>query len=359
MSASVAPAAPVRWAVPKPGRLARSVTVGRRPVPLDEATTRAVLQPHALAPTGQAATLPLGRRNDTVLVDTARGRVVVRRYPARLASEEVRHEHAIADEARRRGVPVPAVLRTRSGDSWVEVDGARYGVSAFVDGRSYSGCLLSPGVAADLHRTAGRLLARFHLELAGFRPAGRHHLGDELERVTPGGLRACLQTLDWLVRTGVGRRDEDAERWLAARGGRLAADLVHLDQRLRQLPLDRGVIHGDYGLHNVTFASDGHVTMHDLELARRDLLLVDLAAVLSRSSVRSGRAFLAGYQELRPLDDEAWAALPDLWRHYRLCGAVRSWHNHRRWGGRQRLETARRRLLEADRVARRGVDPWR
>jgi Ser/Thr protein kinase RdoA (MazF antagonist) len=86
--------------------------------------------------------------------------------------------------------------------------------------------------------------------------------------------------------------------------------------------------------------------------------MVDLAVVLSRVDVTSGRAFLAGYRALAPIPTDEWRLLPDVWRFYRLCGAIRSWHTFAMRGGHERLSTARTRVEEADRISQHRLAPW-
>jgi Ser/Thr protein kinase RdoA (MazF antagonist) len=151
---------------------------------------------------------------------------------------------------------------------------------------------------------------------------------------------------------------DGTEAWLVTRREAIGDAIRDLDLRLGQRQLAVGVIHGDFGLHNLTYARDGSPTVHDLELARIDRLLIDVVVVLSRSSIRCGRAFLAGYHAVREVDGADWEALPELWQHYRLCGAVRSWQNFRDQGGERRLTAARERVEEAARVASHGISAW-
>jgi Ser/Thr protein kinase RdoA (MazF antagonist) len=345
--------------VPRPGQLLHEIRSRQRPPPIGGTTVRTVLNHYGEDAGGPLAALPVGWRSDNVVVTTATGTLVIKRYPARAAGETILHEHSIARRAAKGDIPVAPLRTSLGGDTFCAVDDRYFAVADLVEGVSFTGCYLSAARASQLSHDAGRLLASFHDELEGFRPLGRHHLGLGASKRLPGaGTDACLRSLEGLRRLGVGESRSVTERWLAERSAMIADAIVELNHRLSQRDLAVGIIHGDFGLHNLTYARDGEATIHDLELARLDPLLIDVVIVLSRSSPRRGRAFLEGYRSVRELGSADWNALPDLWQHYRLCGAVRSWQNFRDQGGERRLAAARQRVEEAERVAREGVGAW-
>jgi Ser/Thr protein kinase RdoA (MazF antagonist) len=345
--------------VPRPGQLLHEVRSRRGPPPIDETTVRRVLNRYGEAPGGPLAALPVGCRSDNVVVTTATGTLVVKRYPARAAGDTIRHEHSIILRAARGDIPVAPLRTSLDGDTYCAVDDRYFAVTDLVEGVSFTGCYLHASRASHLFRDAGRLLASLHDELEAFRPSGRHHLGlGSLPRPPGDGADACLRSLEGLRRPGAGAYSSVTERWLVDRSSMIADAIGELSDRLAQRELAVGIIHGDFGLHNLTYARDGGATIHDFELARVDALLIDVVVVLSRSSPRRGRAFLEGYRSVRELGSADWETLPDLWQHYRLCGAVRSWQNFRDQGGERRLTAARQRVEEAERVAGSGLGAW-
>jgi Ser/Thr protein kinase RdoA (MazF antagonist) len=351
---------PLPRRVPSPGKLARTLRAHRSAPAFAEPTVRAVVARYGLELAGSSRALPEGARSDNLMVPTASGTVVVKRYPARAAVPAIQHEHSISRRLAAGGYPVAPLRTGLDGSTWCTVEDRHFAVSGLVEGVSLSGCYLSPTGDAPLYRTAGALLAWFHTELIDFDPEGHHHLGLQMRSPHAGGMvEAPLAALERLERdvvaSGLTNR---TERWLAARTELIGAHLREVAARLAQCELTIGVIHGDYGLHNLTFTREGQPTVHDLELARVEPLLVDVIVVLSRSSRRCGRAFLEGYRSIRSIPSADWDALPDLWQHYRLSGAVRSWRNFRDQGGLRRLATARHRVEESARIAAQGVGAW-
>jgi Ser/Thr protein kinase RdoA (MazF antagonist) len=119
------------------------------------------------------------------------------------------------------------------------------------------------------------------------------------------------------------------------------------------------VIHGDYGLHNLLFRKDGTVIPIDFELARLEWRLSDLVSCMSRLRYGDGaydfqsiRWFLAAYDVEHPLSDDEWRLFPEVWRFYKLQGAVQYWSSYFETGGPARkLIAARDALEQAARVA--------
>jgi Ser/Thr protein kinase RdoA (MazF antagonist) len=124
---------------------------------------------------------------------------------------------------------------------------------------------------------------------------------------------------------------------------------------LEDVNLPRGVIHGDFGVHNLLFRPDGTAVVHDFELARIEWRVVDVIIVLSRLGEERGREFLTAYRAASDLTPGELRHLDEVWQYYRLRGAVQSWNSFLELGGMRRLETARRRVEEADACAGRPV----
>jgi Ser/Thr protein kinase RdoA (MazF antagonist) len=124
--------------------------------------------------------------------------------------------------------------------------------------------------------------------------------------------------------------------------------MTSLDITLRQAPLPRLIIHGDYGLHNLVFPKNGLVTMLDFETARLEWRLSDLVSALSRLRFRDGRydfetiaSFLSAYQAEYPIRKEEWHWLPKVWRFYKLRSSLIYWNSYLDTGG------PRRKLISA------------
>ncbi|SFJ68315.1 Phosphotransferase enzyme family protein [Paenibacillus sp. UNC496MF] len=147
-------------------------------------------------------------------------------------------------------------------------------------------------------RSRGRLLARFHADLATLDGIGQR-----------GGWRRCEEilgdeTLDRVLAEGERSRPEEVRvlRWHLARARERAAGL-----RLQDRP--GIVVHGDFTPWNLRF-QDGKLTgILDFELAHRDHRIGDFALTWR------GRhdEVVYGYDEVSPLEPEEWELLTPMW----------------------------------------------
>jgi len=264
------------------------------------------------------------------LVDWAGGTVFVKRHDVRVRTPaQLAEEHAFIEHLRDRGVPAPAVLRTRAGGTVARAGGWVYEVHAAATGRDVYRDALSwtPFTSLGHARAAGAALARLHLAAASFPRPARHpavltsgcdiiSAPDPLAAVSHllgrrPGLRGYLASRDW---------PDDITRHVLPAIQRAAPRLAALDRQWG---------HGDWHPSNLTWTSAapgaGVCSVFDFGLANRGYAAVDLANALERCTVNwldlteSGRAtadlaavdaLLDGYQRVRPLSPDEAAALP-------------------------------------------------
>lgn len=348
----------------KPGTVVEAVRASiHRPV-IDDAPIVRVLAAYGRRQTGRARNFTLGWRNAIVAVPTDLGTVVVKRYGDRWTSSTILHEHGILDELGTRRFPAVRLLHTEHDNaSVVEDEGSTYAVFGFVAGRSYSGRWVMPRSRGPLFRHFGSTLVELHATLSAYTPPGSHHLGyAAADGPGPRGLLWHLDALDRLKEPPDRELESGALEdwvWLEQRRESIAERLVRLDGALSELGLTVTVIHGDFGPHNAIIDPEGHTVIHDFELARVDWALIDLISGLSRWRPASAAAFLAGYRDaVGPRGKEELARLDQVWRHYRLCGAIQSWHTFVNAGDPRRLATARMRVVEAARIQELGLPEW-
>lgn len=348
--------------VPRIGRLRALRRAHRRRTAAEPEAWTGVLRAYGLTPAGRVTDIVMGRRNRNVIVATSAGPVVVRRYRGIAPADSVAHEHEVLTELERHDFPSVRLRRTAQGRTVVRDDQHMYAVFDYVPGRNLaSWVVLDRRARVRLQEVAGRTLARMHDVLGPFRPDTLHHLG----RATTSGdhpqaLTWYLNALDQLpsrVPSGTSEA-ADHHRALSAVAGDVTAQLVELDRAVRRTELPRTVIHGDFGVHNLIFRSDGTAVVTDFELARRELRLIDLIIVLSRAPRGDAEAFLSAYLDEASVSADEWRELTNVWRYYRLTGAVQSWSNHFAHGGVERLRTARARIAEAEWAQTEVVGRW-
>lgn len=351
----------VPLAVPRPGTFVEAISAVVHPPAIPVLELDAVLGLYGLSRTGRPRNFALGWRSSIVSVSTGTGRVVVKRYRDGWDEETIRHEHSILAELERIEFPAVRLVAPRETESFVTYGGGRYTVFEYVGGRSVTGRYMTSGGRRSLFLHMGEVLARLHTALSGFIPPFDHHLGYTASSgIAPRDLAWHMQALEDLARAESSPHPEEiglSER-LGADGGLIEERLIELDRMLTASDLDTGVIHGDFGPHNVIFDRSGRTVVHDFELSRVDWRMIDLVGGLSRWRADAGRAYLEGYRRASPDSVGDLSMLPVVWEHYRLCGAIQSWHTFRQLGDPDRLETARRRLDEALGLRRDGPPAW-
>lgn len=238
-----------------------------------------------------------GVENSNFLLETPQGRYILTIYEKRVAPADLPFFMAVTETLAERGFPAPRPIRTRAGATLPQVRGKACAVISFLPGVSPA----RPTVAQT--RALGQALARMHLLLRDFE--GRR----------PNGLGLA----DWgaLVRPRLDRA-ESLRPGLAASA---AADLEALERAWPQ-SLPQGVIHADLFPDNALFLGEALGGVIDFYFACTDALAYDLGVCLNawcferdRSfNLTLGRALLAGYQSVRPLDPAERDALPILAR---------------------------------------------
>lgn len=239
-------------------------------------------------------------------VDGSRGSLVLRAHGRFRSEGAIAWEHALIRFAGERGWPVAAP---------VEI-GPRTTVFAHQE-RLWSAAPFLPGLpgAADragMHAIYGRLLARLHNDLAEFPVEGqRPDFGKTWEldiMVRP----AEAGSFNELVAAFGGEYPE-----LAARIRRERYRNLRELSRLHYPDLPDRVIHGDFLPRNLLLDGGQLTAVLDFDQARRDALACDIAPLLmpfQPLAPRLRRAFVEGYESVRPLTDGEWKLLPALVR---------------------------------------------
>ncbi|MBP1703721.1 MAG: family glycosyltransferase, partial [Chloroflexi bacterium] len=223
----------------------------------------------------------------------------------------------------------------------------------FIDGTNYSSRYLLNSHRLRLIAVSGTSLGRFHRSMAGFLPGGRHHLGFAgFEGKRRRDLDWHLEKLDELNNKELPKEAAESDReilaMLARRSAEISERLSSLEGMLAPVDFPRLVIHGDFGLHNLLFKSDGNIALIDFELARLEWRLSDLVITLPRLRASSQAVFLKAYHTEFPLSSDEWHYLPEVWQLRMLQGAVQYWNNYFELGDNRRLAGARQRLEQAD-----------
>ncbi|MDP9272586.1 MAG: phosphotransferase [Chloroflexota bacterium] len=318
----------------RPDRLARrALARGRTVYPSREAVI-AILERYGLPRTTRIRPPPSpGGRSTTLVLEGHDGRLLLKRYRARVELDAIRGEHSILAELARCGVAAPRLHPTLDGGTWVELDGASYAMFEYLEGYIHPHeRFFLPVDRRALEMVAGDVLAGFHAALDGFEPAANNENGFAGRSGVRVRNRAWfMERLETATARGTGN---GAVAGLVDSASWIRDALCRLDDRLEAAEPTRTVIHGDYGPYNLLVRAGEPVVVIDLELSRVDWQLTDIATAIPRFAQRrlgfdaaAASRFLAGYRRRRELPRGELTLLPDVLaflslRRAIVCGAL-------------------------------------
>lgn len=246
-----------------------------------------------------------GLTNQTWLVGASMP-MVLRRHSPFATRASIEWEHHLLHHLAAKGWPVPLASPASGGREIVEHEDSLWSIAPFL--RGVPGMVDSP----SRYLIQGRLLARLHHDMENFplleqRPG----LGKTWELdawVAP----ANAGSFNGLVSAFASHYPEIAAL-IRRQRYRSLRELARLHYpNLPELP-----IHGDFQRFNLLWQDATVTGVLDFDQARRDARVCDLAIVLipfMPLDLQLARAFLEGYESVRPLTDTEWALIPALVR---------------------------------------------
>ncbi len=238
-----------------------------------------------------------GVENTNYFLHTTAGSYILTLYEKRVREHDLPFFLALMEHLSARGLTCPEPIRNRRNEPLGRVAGRPGVIVSFLTGVS---------VRRPMARHCGAVgsaLARLHLAGADF-PMTRPNA---LSLANWPGLFAVAQPQADEVAPGL--------------AGRTARELDHLGKAWPS-SLPSGVIHADLFTDNVFFIGDELSGVIDFYFACTDAFAYDLAICLNAwcfepdgsFNLTKGRAMIAGYEAVRPLEPEETAALPTLCR---------------------------------------------
>jgi homoserine kinase type II len=308
---------------------------------LDRDLVTELVEDYGLATLESSAGISAGSVNSNYLLETARGRHLLRVDEVK-GELDVKRELDLLLFLRRQGFACPQPVADRKGRYHRELGGKCATVYRWVDGR----ILTAEQLDASHLEQVGRALAELHHAGRAYKKGIENRFS--YERVTeiyasvrdrlPAYFKRIVRTLD---------------------------DEVDYLRHYLETKLPRGIIHGDLFADNLVFADEKLVAVLDFEAAARGRFVFDLAtAVNALCFVGNGydlkrfETLMAGYESLRPLSLAEWDAFPNELRLSALRFTVtrlRDFHLHPVEEG-ARVDKDYREFYERLRVLRRERD---
>jgi homoserine kinase type II len=261
-----------------------------------------VAEAYGLGPVRGVTPIPQGSINTNHRLETEGGRYFMRHTTVR-SPDDLRFEAALLAHLAAYHFPGPVLLPTRDGAPFLELEGGRVSVFRWLPGEE----LRHPHLTPDHLERLGAELGKLHRDTQSFSGSRDNPYGPDTVRGWIAGLAG----------------HPDAE--LARVAGELGRYLDKAEA-VRQGLEPRGVIHADLFMDNVKWLGDRVGAFFDFEMACREAYGLDVAITLNAWCFEGGeylpelcRAFIRGYQDVRPL---APVERANLFGHA-LYGAVR------------------------------------
>ena len=321
-----------------------------------------VLATFDLAARGPTHEIPGKSRGNNVIVETAAGTKVLKRYKSSVSEAMIVHEHSVLRHLAIQDFPA-ARLSPTDGATMTEHSGRWYALFDYMPGYfHFHEYLWLPQRQQDFVTLSGRALGALHRAVYGFTPSG----------VNPYGFVSLAGTrwrdvewyLDLLERSRRNASHAHREKpdlltpMIREHGSMVDHELLSLDSELSSADLRRQVIHGDYGPYNLLFKPGERIMILDFEMTRIDWLVVDLAKSyqqfgMSRFGMQPARisSFLAGYEAMHPLDRDEVRLIPSVWLFLTLRRVVVYWDRYLETGQPRWLREAQRKLDLAEAIS--------
>ena len=277
-----------------------------------------------------------GRSNNWVLI-TNEGKKILKKYKPSVEAEQILQEHDILSQLAVFQFPVPRLNKNLHGKTLTDIENSRFALFDYLDGYfHYHEQIYFPSQTNTFLELAAQSLASLHEALRDFTPVGRNPNGF----ISKEGSRWL--DLNWYLEQLAANKQQTQERLkgepgsefsvILSRGTWIEDRLIVLDEILETAPLDRVIIHGDYGPYNLLFKHGKPVVMIDFELARLDWRLTDLATsmnMFTRNRLgfqqRKMRHFIQAYRSASNVRAEQLDYLPIVWEYLSLRRLIICW----------------------------------
>lgn len=226
------------------------------------------------------------------------------RYALRVAKADFRsrdeyiYELEYVDHIYQNGCRVPAPVRAQDGSLFFDVE-APEGIRSITLMHWLDGVAFTKNLTADDATQMGSALAALHLAAVDFQPSTHREIS------TPQNLAERMP--DLLEMLGA-----DPDHRAFYEHATAAVNAAYDTAKVKSLP--RGPVHGDYQFANVMRTATGDIAVLDFDTCGVNYLAEDLFTFVWRSDMEIkdesvNTAFIAGYEDVRPLTEAERACL--------------------------------------------------
>jgi homoserine kinase type II len=259
---------------------------------------------------GGASEIPEGSVNSNYLIETTKGKFLLRVDEVKSESE-VRREIDLLAFLRKHGFPCPHPMQDRTGRYYRDYEGKCVSLYKYNEGRVPIVARLRPSQL----ETIGRALGELHVIGKGYKKGIDNRFS--FERIADLYLTVRNRLPNYFRK--ITRTLEDEIEYLT---------------RYLEGKLPKGIIHGDLFADNLLFRGEKLTAVLDFEAACRGKFIFDIATAVNALCFVDGgysldrfRYLLHGYESVRTLSLAEWDAFPNELRYSSLRFTVTRLHD--------------------------------
>ena len=262
---------------------------------IDDDDIAALLDRYEIGNLLSLAGIAEGVENSNFILRTDKDTYILTLYEKRTNEADLPFFMDLKGHLAQAGINCPLPIADKNGEILQRIAGKPGALFSFLDGVSYR------NPTPDHCHNLGKILAQMHEKVADF-------TGHRANALGPDSWSDLLSNID--------HDPADLPSGLRAQTTEIVQEITQ--QWPRNLP--KGIIHADLFPNNVMFVGDDITGVIDFYFACHDLLSYDLAICLNSwcferdgsFNITKSSALLAGYQSVRPLQDDEIDALPIL-----------------------------------------------
>lgn len=346
---------------PRPQRLYPWLKSYRKRQSIDTEKIDDILSEYDLYLVKKPKPSPDGFRNTSIIINTPRGKGVLKTYRKSLGDSTITLEHSILKYLSQIDFPATRVVETKSGQTLVKRGIDRHALFDYAEGsfRSFD-YIAFPKQNHQYIAIAGEMLAELHKKLAAFAPQGynpdgfKSKAGDRWRDTDWFADKLAVSLKETCLRNENFPKSEYA--FLLQNATRLKSILVANTKVLNDTDLPRQIIHKDYRPSHLLLRKKASPVIIDFEIACLDWRLVDIIEGLRtfcRHRKRNYcydkiRTFLSNYQAHSPLTSTELRFFLSVWELAQVWGCIFFWHQHTQTGSIGSLNKACKGLKDLD-----------
>lgn len=345
-----------RLYLPNPRKLYSFIRPSFQKKVLSLHTIQAILSLYGLSLDGIPKQVTSGMRNTTIVVNTTRGKKVLKRYKESLSDSTIIQEHSILRYLGEKNFPCVRIVSANSGQTITYYEKDRYALFDFVKGFKLYDYIFLPGTKEQFIAASGNLLGKLHRLLNDFVPKGFNPDGFNPEtnrrwRDTEWFL-SKIDDIKKHASDGKNIKNTKLSIFLAEYRS-LGKLLVEVQKQLQQANLPRQIIHKDFGQSNIIFRKNKSPIVIDFEIARLDWRVIDLINAWEkfcrnrfRYSEKKMKIFLDAYQKEVNLSQNEFKNIQLVWKYLNITRCIFHFHKFSITGSKLSLAHANRYLKQ-------------